>query len=46
MSDNKTLTQDFIAAIRQTKEVDKIAINALLVGMNLQKDIDKAKESA
>ena len=46
MSDNKTLTADFITAIKQAKEPDKIAINAFLAGMNLQQEIDKAKESA
>lgn len=46
MSDNKTLTADFVAAIKQAKETDKIAINAFLAGMNLQQEIDRAKESA
>lgn len=46
MSDNTVLTNEFIATIKQTTEIDKIAINAFLAGMNLQQEIDKAKESA
>ena len=46
MSDNTVLTNEFIATIKQTKEIDKIAINAFLAGMIFKQEIDKAKESA
>lgn len=45
MADNKDLTKEFMETIKQAKEQDQRVINALLAGMNLQRELD-GNESA